>query len=144
MQLKTLFIISLLSTLVACGSSPSRDKPKEEEDIYAALKNDEIQYHQEEKQITKHSPEYLINGINELRALYFRKKYDEANELSIRLIKLAPSLTEAYYWKARIAMDLSDYQQAYNMCEKGLSHVEDPNMQRELERIMRQAQMGAQ
>ena len=141
--MKAILLISLVSLLAACASS-TRPDLDEQEDIYSALKNDEIQYHEEEKVITKHSPEFLVNGVNELRALYFRKKFDEATDLSIRLLKLAPSLTEVYYWKARIAMDQSDFQQAFNMAEKGLSFVEDPHMERELERVKGQAQMGAQ
>ena len=145
-QLKTLFIISILIILTACGSPSRREQVRTQEaqqDIYAALKNDNIEYHEEEQIITKQSPEFLTNGINELRSLYFRKKYDEATDLSIRLLKLEPSLTEVYYWKARIAMDHSDFQQAYNMASKGLSYVEDIHMKRELERVQGQAQMGA-
>jgi len=145
--MKALIIISFLIVLTACGSPTRREQAQqaaEEVDIYSALKNDEFEYYEEEKIITKQSPEFLENGINELRALYFRKKYDEATDLSIRLLKLEPSFTEVYYWKARIAMDRSEFQQAYNMAEKGLSFVEDPHMKRELERVKGQAQMGAQ
>ena len=142
-QFKKIIILSLIFSVFACESTNRRDV-KEEVDIYAALKNDDIEYHQEERVITKHSPEYLVNGINELRALFFRREFESLTDLGIRLIKLSPSLTEAYYWMARVEMEKSEFQRAYDMAEKGLSVVEDPNMKRELERVKGQAQMGAQ
>ena len=142
-SIKTLFILPLFAVMTACSSSSNYQSQQQDKDIYAALKHDQIELHEETKEITKNSPEFLENGINEMRALYFRKNYDEAIDLSIRLLKLSPSLTEVYYWRARIAMDQSDFQMAFNMASKGLTYVEDPNMEAELERIKGQAQMGA-
>lgn len=141
-QIKTVTLISLLSLLAACESTDRREV-KQEKDIYTSLKQDEVEYHQEEKVISKGSPEYLVQGMNDLRALYYRKKYAEASDMGLRLIKLAPSLAEAYYWLARIAIDQADFQQAYAMAAKGLLVVEDKSMQRELEQVQVQAQMGA-
>lgn len=142
-RLRIIGIVSLVSVLAACGASTDRRDVKPQKDIYGSLKSDQIEFHEETKVITKNSPEYLIQGINDLRALYYRKKYAEATDMGLRLIKLAPSLAEAYYWLARIAMDQADFQQAFNMASKGLSVVQDPNMKRELELVKTQAQMGA-
>jgi tetratricopeptide (TPR) repeat protein len=141
---KLIFPLIILLTFLAVGcESTDRRAVKEKPNIYASLQEDKIEHHEEEKVITKGSPEYLANGIRDLKALYLRKKYSEAEDIGLRLIKLAPSLAETYYWMGRIALDRSDYQQALEMVKKGLSVAEDRNMRAQLEDVKLRAEMGA-
>lgn len=142
-QSQHLLMIGLLALLTACASAPREEKPKV--NIYDALENDNIQYRAEEENqpASQTSPEFLNEKIGEVRSLFFRYRYDEATDLAERLIRLDGSLAEAYYWLARIHMNQASYQQAYAMASKGLTVVQDPRMKTELERIQRQAQMGA-
>ena len=137
------FMAGLLALLTACASAPRDEKPRG--NIYDALENDNIQYRaaEDEQPVSQTSPEFLNQKIGEVRTLFFRYRYDEATDLAERLIRLDGSLAEAYYWLARIHMNQADYQQAYAMSSKGISVVQDPRMKSELERIQRQAQMGA-
>ena len=148
--------------LAACASPKQRyatsTTQEKEPDIYAALTNNEIQYRDETAQPDGYSnpnsssngssgnngnPEFIAQSLNEVRNNFFRKDYDTALATAERLIRLDPNSAESYYWLARIYMEKAEYQQAHAMAAKGLTVASNANLTRELDRIRRQAQMGA-
>ena len=142
--LQCIAVFFLASQLTGCSSGPEpREEKKEPVDIYAQLKNDQVQFATEETTIEKGSPEYVLNNMKEARAAYFQKKFDHAKKLCKRVLSLVPSTAEAYYWLARMAVDEGDFQQAYTMSSKGIGYAKEPNMKTELQRIQTMTQMGA-
>lgn len=136
---------SLIALLSGCSSTSSSSSQSEgaDEDIYASLKDDKVQYRDGRGQNAQVSDQKLVSQqVTEIRTLYFRREYTAALEKAERLLRLEPNSGEAYYWLARIYMDQADYSQAYNMATKGLSVTGNPNLKRELERVQSQAQMG--
>lgn len=144
-SIKRISALTLLAAIAACSSTSGPEAAKKEEpvDIYEQLKNDKVQYATEETKEVKGSPEYVLKNLGEVRAAYFRKEYDSAKKICRRILSVAPSAAEAYYWLARIFVDEGDFQQAYTMASKGLSAAKEPNMKRELENIKKMTQMGA-
>lgn len=141
-QCQRLFLVLLISVLIGCGSS----EPKPEvpvTDIYDALVNDEINYKSEDEDVSAVTPEYLDSQLRQIRSKFFRQQYDDAADLSERLLRIDGNISEAYYWLARIRIEQADYQQAYEMATKGLTISPSRNMKRELERVQRSAQVGA-
>lgn len=137
---KLFVTITLSSLLGACASAPppGREQPV---DIYAALKNDRVQY--SDGREAPESDAAIADRIAEVRNLYFDREYVEASAMAERLVRIAPYEAENYYWLARIKMALADYQQAYNMASKGMTVTNDPGLKRELKRVQRQAEIGA-
>ncbi len=131
------FILFLFIT--ACGTQAPK---KETGNIYDSITNDEILYHGQEKSAAELDQELIQQHLVQIRNLYFRKNYDEAQVLAERLVRLDANLPEAYYWIARVYIQQGDFQQAYNMATKGISVADNSNLKRELERVQRQAQMG--
>ncbi len=141
----TLAALVMAVTLSGCLSSPS--KKESNEDIYAALRNDDIQYRDERQSamVNDNSPEFVREKVDEVRRLYFQREFAKASEMAESLIRLAPQNPEAYYWLARVRLEVGDYQQAYNMASKGVSLAQkNSSLKAELERLQRQAQLGAQ
>lgn len=133
----TLFLI----IFVAACAKQTRQAQQEPVDIYAALKNDRVQYRD-----GREAPETdaaVADRVAEVRNLYFDREYVEASALAERLVRVAPYEAENYYWLARIKLALADYQQAYNMATKGMSVTDDPALKREMKRVQRQAEVGA-
>jgi tetratricopeptide (TPR) repeat protein len=142
---KRLISLAGIAILAACSSTsgPESAVQKEPVDIYEQLKSDNVQYATAEVNEVKGSPEYVLKNLAEVRAAYFGKKLDSAKKICKRILSVAPSTAEAYYWLARIAVDEVDYQQAYDMASKGLTYAREPSMKRELESLKKMTQMGA-
>lgn len=135
--------LSLVLLLSACSSTGPQTGKEEPVDIYASLHSDEVQYRDDTQRPSSDlDPAVIQQHITQIRNMYFRKNLSEASVIAERLLRLDANIAEAYYWLARINMDQSDYQQAYNLAIKGMSVTDNANLKRELERIQRQAQMG--
>lgn len=136
-------LFSIIALLAGCTSTSGSQSQEEEVDIYASLKDDQVQYRDGRGQSADVSDQQLVKQqVTEIRTLYFRRDYTAAQEKAERLLRLEPNSGEGYYWLARIHMDQADYSQAYNMATKGLAVTDNPNLIRELERVQSQAQMG--
>ena len=135
--------VSLLLILfvTACARPTRDDQADQEVDIYAALKNDSIEY-RDGREVPENDAA-IADRIVEVRNLYFEHEYEEASALSERLVRIAPYEAEKYYWLARSKLALSDYQQAYNMATKGMTVTDNPALKREMKRVQRQAEIGA-
>ncbi len=142
---KRLALLAFITLFTACSSTsgPESSASKKPVDIYDALKNNNVQYATEETKEVKGSPEYVRTNMAEARASYFRREIDKAKKICKRILSVAPSATEAYYWLARIAVDEGDFQKAYDLASKGLLTAKEPNMKTELENIKKMTQMGA-
>jgi tetratricopeptide (TPR) repeat protein len=132
--------------LASCVVQP----PKKEEkpvDIYESIRNDVIQYRHEPDQqraIVQAGSDYINNQINQVRELFFQKDYEQASQLAERLVRQAPNNPDAYYWLARIRLEVADYDQASQMALKGLSvSQKGSNVRKELQRVQQQAMIGA-
>lgn len=144
-SIKHIFVIALTLVVTACVSSTSSQDNSEPVDIYGALRNDNIQYRTEgDQEVSQTSPEFIDGKLREIRNAFFRKDYETAGDTAERLLRIDGNVAEAYYWLSRIRMEQADFQQAYDFASRGLSVSPERNMQRELERIQRAAQMGAQ
>ncbi len=155
-QLITLSFLGSTILLTACAPQPPREEKNE--DIYAALRDDRIEYSdgtveggesdpyatESSGEISEASPMFVDNQLKEIRLAYFKRKYAPAAEMAENLIRLDSQLAEAYYWLSRVRLDQSDYYQAHEMATKGLSVVDqnDKALVRELERIQGISQMG--
>ncbi|CAA0114343.1 Uncharacterised protein [BD1-7 clade bacterium] len=139
------FALVLAVTLSGCLSSPSK-KEDADEDIYAALRDDDIEYRDERQValVNDTSPEFVREKIDEIRSLFFQKDYAKASEMAEGLVRQAPQNPEVYYWLSRVRLEVGDYQQAYEMASKGVSlSGKGSSLKAELERLQRQAQLGA-
>ncbi len=141
-------LILLFTILTGCAKQSSR--PQEpEEDIYAALRNDgDISQRQrrgdDEANRNGQMSEAAVNDrIEEVRNLYFDQAYDDAEALSERILRVAPSAAENYYWLARIKLAQGESQQAYDIATKGMELAQQSGLKREMKRIQRQAEVGA-
>ncbi len=141
-------LILLFTILTGCAKQSSR--PQEpEEDIYAALRNDgDISQRQrrgdDEANRNGQMSEAAVNDrIEEVRNLYFDQAYDDAKALSERILRVAPSAAENYYWLARIKLAQGESQQAYDIATKGMELAQQSGLKREMKRIQRQAEVGA-
>lgn len=143
-KIQNIVVLALVSVVVGCVSSSPDRYEEETVDIYEQLKTGNVEYATEETADVKGSPEYVLKNIQEVRASYFRKETDKAKKLCKRIISVAPSTAEAYYWLARIAVDEGDFQQAYDLSSRALTLAKDANMKTELERIQTMSQMSAQ
>ena len=150
---KIITITSLSSLLIITACAPQPPRQDKDEDIYAALRDDNaIQYadgsveegDQQDTGINEASPAFVDQQLKDIRLNFFKRRYAEAGDLAENLIRLDSQNAEAYYWLSRIRLDQSDFYQAHEMSSKGLSVV-DPNdkaLIRELERIQGISQMG--
>jgi Flp pilus assembly protein TadD len=130
----------------ACSSTPSSTKSgaaKQPVDIYAQLKNDKAEFATGEVKEVEGSPQYVEENLVEARTEYLHRKFDNVKKICTRILRVAPSATEAYYWLARVAIDEGDYQQGYDMASKGLLVAKEPNMKRELQDMKKMTEMGA-
>ena len=142
-------LILIISLLAVSACAPQA--PKEEQDIYAALRDDNIQYADGSSDssadvgINEASPAFVDEQLASIRFNFFKRRYAEAADLAENLVRIDPNLAEGYYWLARIRLDQSDYYQAYEMSSKGLTVIEpsDQALLRELERIQGISQMGS-
>lgn len=129
-----------LSFLAACSSTPSQ--PSGTADIYESI-NDDVIHYNEEQSAEQQQQSFIKSLIDDIRSLYFRQHYDDAEAQAERLVRLSSDNPEAYYWLTRIKLALGDYQQAYSMASQGLNYARQIGLKRELEHLQRQAQMGA-
>lgn len=140
----TLLFFTLLTGCVT--QQPVEKKPEPtHEDIYAPIKHNVIEYRdkKEEKVISTATTDYLDTQIKQVRQLFFNEKYDQASQLAERLVRQEPNNPNTYYWLARIRLEMSDYNQAYQMTEKGLSvSQKDSAIRKSLERLHQQAGLG--
>lgn len=144
MRFKSLLPLSISCVLlifVTGCARPTQQQQQPPVDIYAALKNDSVQY-RDGRQVPENDAA-IADRVTEVRNLYFEREYVEASALSERLVRVAPYEAENYYWLARIKLALADYQQAYNMATKGMTVTDDQALKRELKRVQRQAEIGA-
>lgn len=138
-RLNYLVILLGFFYLAGCGSNQTTS---EKTDIYASLKSDDIGYSQELSEDEKNQ-QFLKELTIEVRTLYLRKNYEDAEIQAERLLRLNSNVAEPYYWLTRIKLALGEHQQAYNLASQGLNYSGSIGMKRELEHLQRQAQMGA-
>lgn len=141
--IKKLFFLTSISLLVACNSTTQEQQ--QSTDIYAALRNDQIQYRSDDEgqEVSQTSPEFIDQKVREIRNLFHRRDYDSCVDAAERLLRIDGNIAEAYYWLARVRIEQGDFQQAYDIAGRGLSTAPAKNMKRELERIKGIAQLGA-
>ncbi|OED50975.1 hypothetical protein ACH42_00450 [Endozoicomonas sp. (ex Bugula neritina AB1)] len=146
MNNKTIIALAVIMTITLSGCLSSPSQKTSDEDIYSALRNDDVEYRDERQsaQENDHSKEFIREQVAQVRRLFFQKDYAQASEQAESLVRLAPQSAEAYYWLARVRLEVGDYQQAYTMASKGVSIApKHSSLKTELERLQRQAQLGA-
>ncbi len=136
-----LFLLTLL--FAGCVIQPTKEeKPV---DIYAPIKNNVIEYRNDEEAepIVQAGSDYMDSQIKQVRYMFFSQNYDQASQLAERLIRQAPNNPDTYYWLARIRMEMSDYQQATQMAQKGISvSQKGTQVRKALQRLQQQASIA--
>lgn len=135
-------VLSGFLYLAACSSTPS-SSPSAEKNIYDSVTKDDVSYAGEEKSEEEKHQEFINNLVEEVRTLFLRRNYEEAEIQAERLIRVGTNNPEGYYWLTRVKLAVGDYQQAYNAASQGLNYATKTGLKRELEHLQRQAQMGA-
>lgn len=127
--------------LAGCSSTPS-SSPSPSGNIYDSVTKDDVGFVAEEKSDDEKHQEFVKNLVDDVRNLYLRRNYEEAEIQAERLIRLGNNNPEGYYWLTRVKLAVGDYQQAYNAASQGLNYANRTGLKRELEHLQRQAQMG--
>lgn len=154
----TLLAILIASTFFAGCAKQSTRQQEPEDDIYAALRNDTVDYNDpnslgdEDSRQASLAPigqdgeinsAHVDDRIAEVRNLYFEQAYIDAAALSERLMRIAPYAAENFYWLARIKLAQNEVKEAHEFATRGISLTDNSALKRELKRIQRRAEIGS-
>lgn len=144
-RLTYVYFIALSTLLISCATQ-KQVQPKK--DIYASITNNQIEYRDDEKSssmLMKNNTAFVDEQLKQVRGLFFQGKHEQAAQLAERIVRQAPYSADAYYWLARIRLQLGQYEQAQQIAQKGISvAASESNITQALYRLQRQAIIGGE